>query len=84
MNTRHYNAIVIGLGAMGSATLYHLARRGWRVLALEQFAGDTNADLRTATAASFARRISSIRCTCRWSNARTSCGVSSRTSAGHL
>ncbi len=38
MNTRHYNAIVIGLGAMGSATLYHLARRGWRVLGLEQFA----------------------------------------------
>ncbi|MEP6858942.1 MAG: N-methyl-L-tryptophan oxidase, partial [Gemmatimonadales bacterium] len=38
MNTGHYNAIVIGLGAMGSATLYHLARRGWRVLGLEQFA----------------------------------------------
>ena len=31
-----YNAIVVGLGAMGSATLYHLARRGWRVLGLEQ------------------------------------------------
>lgn len=38
MNTRHYNAIVVGLGAMGSATLYHLAQRGWRVLGLEQFA----------------------------------------------
>jgi len=37
MNTRHYNAIIIGLGAMGSATLYHLARRGWRALGLEQF-----------------------------------------------
>jgi sarcosine oxidase len=35
-NSRPYNAIVIGLGAMGSATLYHLARRGWRVLGLEQ------------------------------------------------
>lgn len=33
----HYRAIVVGLGAMGSATLYHLARRGWRVLGLEQF-----------------------------------------------
>ena len=33
---RTYNAIVIGLGAMGSATLYHLARRGWRVLGIEQ------------------------------------------------
>lgn len=37
-NIRHYNAIVVGLGAIGSATLYHLARRGWRVLGLEQFA----------------------------------------------
>ena len=36
-SSRPYNAIVIGLGAMGSATLYHLARRGWRVLGLEQF-----------------------------------------------
>jgi sarcosine oxidase len=33
-----YNAIVVGLGAMGSATLYHLAQAGWRVLGLEQFA----------------------------------------------
>lgn len=32
-----YDAIVIGLGAMGSATAYHLARRGARVLGLEQF-----------------------------------------------
>ena len=37
MNARHYKAIVVGLGAMGSATLYHLAQRGWRVLGLEQF-----------------------------------------------
>ena len=28
--TRHFDAIVIGIGAMGSATLYQLARRGWR------------------------------------------------------
>ena len=33
----NYDAIVIGLGAMGSAAAYHLARRGQRVLALEQF-----------------------------------------------
>ena len=32
-----YDAIVIGLGGMGSATAYHLARRGRRVLGLEQF-----------------------------------------------
>jgi sarcosine oxidase len=32
-----YDAIVIGLGAMGSATAYQLARRGQRVLGLEMF-----------------------------------------------
>ena len=32
-----YDAIVIGLGGMGSASAYHLARRGQRVLGLEQF-----------------------------------------------
>jgi len=32
-----YDTIVIGLGGMGSAALYHLARRGQRVLGLEQF-----------------------------------------------
>ncbi len=33
----NYDAIVIGLGAMGSATLYHLAQRGQRALGIEQF-----------------------------------------------
>ena len=32
-----YDVIVVGLGAMGSATSYHLARHGARVLGLEQF-----------------------------------------------
>ena len=32
-----YDVIVIGLGGMGSASAYHLARRGKRVLGLEQF-----------------------------------------------
>src|SRR5574337_1151427 len=32
-----YDAIVVGVGGMGSAALYHLARRGKRVLGLEQF-----------------------------------------------
>jgi sarcosine oxidase len=36
-NAREYDVIIIGLGAMGSATLYHLAKRGVRVLGLEQF-----------------------------------------------
>jgi len=33
----NYDAIVVGLGAMGSAALFHLARRGLSVLGLEQF-----------------------------------------------
>ena len=33
----NYDAIVVGLGAMGSAAAYQLARRGARVLALEQY-----------------------------------------------
>jgi sarcosine oxidase len=32
-----YDAIVLGLGAMGSATAYELARRGLRVLGLDQY-----------------------------------------------
>lgn len=32
-----YDVIVAGVGGMGSATVYHLARRGARVLGLEQF-----------------------------------------------
>ena len=38
MNRTHgYDAVVVGLGAVGSATLFHLARRGLRVLGLEQY-----------------------------------------------
>ncbi len=32
-----YDAIVIGVGGMGSAALHHLASRGWRTLGLEQY-----------------------------------------------
>lgn len=32
-----FDVIVIGVGSMGSATVYHLAERGCRVLGLEQF-----------------------------------------------
>ena len=32
-----YDVIVVGLGAMGSAAVYHLARRGKRVLGLDRF-----------------------------------------------
>ena len=34
---RGYDVIVVGLGGMGSSTVYHLARRGVRVLGLEKF-----------------------------------------------
>jgi sarcosine oxidase len=38
-----YDAIVVGLGAMGGAAAYHLSRRGQRVLGLDAFApGHTN------------------------------------------
>jgi len=39
---RRYEVIVVGLGAMGSATLFHLARRGVRTLGLEQFRAGHN------------------------------------------
>lgn len=32
-----YDAIVIGVGSMGSSTCYHLAKQGYKVLGLEQF-----------------------------------------------
>jgi sarcosine oxidase len=32
-----YDAVVVGVGGMGSSALYHLARRGKRVLGLERF-----------------------------------------------
>jgi sarcosine oxidase len=33
----HFDVIVVGVGGMGSATVYHLAKRGRRVLGLERF-----------------------------------------------
>ena len=37
MAGRTYDVIVLGLGAMGSAALYHLAKRGVRVCGIERF-----------------------------------------------
>jgi sarcosine oxidase len=34
---KRYDAIVLGLGGMGTATLYHLARRGLNVLGIERY-----------------------------------------------
>ena len=36
--SNHYDAIVVGLGALGAATLYQLSQRGARVLGIDQFA----------------------------------------------
>ena len=36
-HARPFDAIVVGVGGMGSAAVYHLARRGKRVLGLERF-----------------------------------------------
>src|SRR5947209_18577926 len=38
MSDGSYDVIVVGLGGMGSAAAFELARRGRRVLGLEQFA----------------------------------------------
>ena len=35
--TETYDLVVVGLGALGSSTVWHAARRGLRVLGLEQF-----------------------------------------------
>src|SRR3990172_605496 len=36
-DSKRFNTIVIGVGGMGSATCYELAKRGKRVLGIEQF-----------------------------------------------
>lgn len=37
MSANTYDVIVLGVGGMGSAACWHLARRGVRVLGLERF-----------------------------------------------
>jgi sarcosine oxidase len=37
MHQRSYDAIVVGVGGMGSAAVYHLAKRGVDVLGIEQY-----------------------------------------------
>ncbi len=42
MTPEHFDAAVLGLGALGSATVYQLSRRGVRVLGLDRFAPPHN------------------------------------------
>ncbi|KAG2452717.1 hypothetical protein HYH02_002949 [Chlamydomonas schloesseri] len=35
-HAKHYDAVVVGLGAFGSSTLYHLAKAGLKVLGIER------------------------------------------------
>ncbi|MET6989646.1 N-methyl-L-tryptophan oxidase [Sediminicola arcticus] len=37
MSSQHYDVIVVGIGSMGAPTCYNLAKRGVKVLGLEQF-----------------------------------------------
>ncbi len=37
MNQTDFDVIVLGVGGVGSAALFHLARRGFRVLGIDQF-----------------------------------------------
>lgn len=37
-SSTHYDVIVVGLGALGAATLYQLSQRGARVMGIDQFA----------------------------------------------
>jgi sarcosine oxidase len=37
IKTTNYDVIVLGVGSMGAATCYHLAKKGYKVLGLEQF-----------------------------------------------
>src|ERR1700752_3598645 len=48
---RSYDALVLGLGAMGSAALHYLAKKGSRVLGIDRFSpphalGSTHGDTR--------------------------------------
>ena len=38
MHTPDFDVVVVGLGAMGAATLYQLAKRGVRVAGIDRFA----------------------------------------------
>ena len=75
--SRHYNTIVIGVGGMGSATCYELAKRGKRVLGLEQFDIPHDRARRTATRASSAWPTTSTLPTSCCCAAPTSCGTRS-------
>ena len=76
-----YDVVVVGVGGMGSAAVYHLARRGKRVLGLERFdvpheQGSSHGLTRIIRLAYYEHPT-----TCRCCVAPTSCGASSRREA---
>ena len=76
-----YDAIVIGLGGMGAASAFHLARRGQRVLGLEQYELAARAWLVPRADPDHPARLPrASRPTSRCCGAATSCGTSSRRS----
>lgn len=82
VSDRSYDVIVVGLGGMGSAAAYHLARRGVRVLGLRSSRQPTTAVPATAVRASSGSPISRTprmyRCCC----APMNCGRSSSRAPG--
>src|SRR6266540_6354768 len=78
----HFDVVVCGLGAMGSAALHHVTRRGKRVLGLERYAPAMTAAHPMARLASFDLGISSIHPTSHFSGSRIHCGMSSKNLLG--
>ena len=72
------DVVVVGVGAMGSMTLWQLARRGVEAVGIEQFEPGHIEDRRTARRGSTVPPIWKALATCRWRSARSSCGANCR------
>ena len=71
-----YDVIVLGVGGMGSATVYELASRGLRVLGLERFDIPHSFGSSHGVTASSGCPTTRTRPTCRYCADRTSGGAS--------
>ena len=78
-----YDVIVIGLGAMGSATIYQLAQRGVRVMGIDRYHPPPQSRVRaTARPESRAGRLERVNSTCRWWHVHMKSGQTSKQSVG--